>query len=651
MVSKILSFFNFSARLLAFWLLFFASFRLWFWAQHCQNSSRPLPIFQAALPLDFSTAGYLLALPLLIFCIGWATKKEVSDKFSNLIFWFNCLLISVLVIVFTSNIFLYAEWQTLLNHRAVEYLKTPAGLLDSMSGWFKIGSVVLLVSLVWVWVKIYSRFVGRDIFPKEKTRWALLAAPVILAGTAIAIRGGFGVMPINESAVYFSEKMEENHAATNTAWHFIHSLVEARVERNPFIFMEKEQAQQIRDSIFDYKICKIALNGDSLKNVNVCLIVMESMTAQVIESLGGERGICPNLDKLAAEGISFENIYSSGYRTDQGLVSILSGFPAQPDQSVILLEDKMTALPALPKIFKNKNYSTAFFYGGETTFANLGLYLRHAGFDKILSEKDFPKSEKTQRWGVDDRHFLRRVKTELDALPQPFFATALTLSLHPPYDFPLSDLPVSASERDKFLAAAKFADAAIGEFLAAAAQSAWFEKTLFVFVADHGSGQPNGLGLDNPKARQVPLIFWKKNLNFFFNPLKISCLGNHHDLPKTLLDHFFPEIRTDSLFKWSNILTDKITPAPTKLIDLTDKTRPNSFANNHFNCSQHQDFAYFTNENGMGWMTSRSAGFFDFKKGEWQNVGEVSNLDDVQKTQAKAYLQTLYDDFLELGKK
>lgn len=66
---------------------------------------------------------------------------------------------------------------------------------------------------------------------------------------------------------------------------------------------------------------------------------MESHTAQVVEALGSEKGVCPTLERLIGEGILFTNCYGSGYRTDQGIVSVLAGCP-QPDQSIVLLEDK-----------------------------------------------------------------------------------------------------------------------------------------------------------------------------------------------------------------------------------------------------------------------------------------------------------------------
>ncbi|MDO8969674.1 MAG: hypothetical protein Q7U74_03240, partial [Saprospiraceae bacterium] len=56
------------------------------------------------------------------------------------------------------------------------------------------------------------------------------------------------------------------------------------------------------------------------------------------------------------------------------------------------------------------------------------------------------------------------------------------------------------------------------------------------------------------------------------------------------------------------------------------------------------DFAYYTNENGLGWATSRGKGFYEFGSKTWRIFeGELDSLD---RSNAQAYLQTLYNDFL-----
>jgi phosphoglycerol transferase MdoB-like AlkP superfamily enzyme len=449
-------------------------------------------------------------------------------------------------------------------------------------------------------------------------------------------------MPINESAVYYSSHLFDNHAATNPGWSLGHSLVETRSTQNRFVFMETAEAQRRVSELLQRDSGDVARRfitpqrtADSslyYPPLNVVFLLLESHTAQVIEELGGEKGVCPNLGRLAREGILFERCYGSGYRTDQGLVSILSGYPAQPDQSIILLDDKAAKLPSIPKVLKDNGYNTAFIYGGELTFANIGLWLANQRFDKIISQRDFSEEEKTQRWGVDDRLLLERMIQEINGLQAPFFAAALTLSVHPPYDAPYKSRWSGNSDREKFLNSAAFTDEALGEFFRLAQQQPWFGQTLFLLVADHGASQPGGLGMDNPASRHTPLIIYGEPLQAGWRNQRIGVYGNHHDIPALLFNILQEQKFTVAPqdFFWSRNLFAVNVPENTRQTAAGEKSS--------------RGFAYYTNENGLGWATAHGKGFYEFGSREWRIF--EGRLDSADRADAQAYLQCLYDDFL-----
>lgn len=623
-----LSVFFFPLRLLAFWLLFFAVFRIWFivwfhdrWAAGAGHWAA----LWRALPLDLSMAGYLMALPMLVWLFGLLLDYPGRRFSEKLIKGYNVLVFSILIFVFGANIFLYEEWHTPLNNRALAYFRTPAAMLDSMSLSFKIGSVAAYLGFAWLWWRLYRLIVGEGLYRAGMLRWQALWAPLLLGLVMLAIRGGLGVMPINESAVYYSPYLFDNHAATNTAWHLVHSLVETRSTENHYRFLDDKTAWQITRNLYAgsdkrYFDAPSVPPLTAAARPNVVFLIMESMTAQVVGELGGEPGVCPNLSRLIREGLLFDSIYSSGYRTDQGLVAILAGYPSQPDQSIVLLDDKAATLPSVPKMLRDSGYQTLYVYGGELTFANIGVWLTHQHFGRILSEKDFSSEAKTQRWGVDDRAMLQRAILEINQLRSPFFASLMTLSLHPPYDVPYESRWQGKEIPQQFLHSAAFADHAIGAFFEAAERQPWYANTLFVLVADHGNSMPGNLGMDQPQSRRVPLIITGPALDARWRGARVTALGNHHDLPKTVLSGLGFSAEACAEFDWSK--------------DLLARSGPKK-----------HDFAYYTNENGLGWLDGRGAGFYRFEDRAWQFYGP--QLDSLGQTAAKAYLQTLYDDFLQ----
>lgn len=618
----------FPLRLLIFWLLFFLIFRLWFllWFHQEWSAESPASAWAAlwyALPLDFSFAAYLLLLPVLLWMTAIAAGQKGYPAFEKLIFGWSLVLFGILIFIFGANLFIYEEWKTPLNNRAVQYFKTPFALLDSMSFLFKLVCAGLYAFGVWVILKLYRLVVGRKALDQPLSRWYLLSLPLWLGLLVLAIRGGTGVMPINESAVYYSPHLFYNHAATNPGWSLGHSLVETRSTLNRFEFMPDSTADRRVADLLKTSGTAITPGIVSAPTgstpYNLVFLMLESHSAQVIEELQGEKGVCPNLSKLIREGILFENVYGSGYRTDQGIVSILAGYPAQPDQSIILLEDKASKLPSIPKSLHQKGYSTAFFYGGELTFANLGLWLTNQQFDRILSERDFSGKELTQRWGADDQVVLTRVLSELNSMRQPFFAATMTLSLHPPYDVPYESSWKGTADREKYLNSAAFVDHALGNFFSAAASQPWFDNTIFVLVADHGASQPGGVGMDQPVSRHIPLIIYSKKLNESWKGKHLSMYGNHHDIPALIPSLLGPEVIASEPFVWSR--------------NLFGAPENNSGG-----------FAYYTNENGLGWSTPRGKGFYEFGRKDWR-IFEGA-LDPTDRNNAQAYLQRLYGDFL-----
>ncbi len=170
-----------------------------------------------------------------------------------------------------------------------------------------------------------------------------------------------------------------------------------------------------------------------------------------------------------------------------------------------------------------------------------------------------------------------------------------------------------------FLNSAAFADKAIGAFFEEARRQPWFDRTVFVLVADHGASLPGGFGLDHPQSRRVPLLVVGNPLNKGLHGKRMKVICGHHDIPAIVLGGFlgYPHLRLTEKFPWSR-----------------DVTR---FADT-------SGFGYFTNENGLGWVTDRGEAFLPFSTQNWHVWSGISDSTDQQN--AQAFLQTLYLDFL-----
>lgn len=90
----------------------------------------------------------------------------------------------------------------------------------------------------------------------------------------------------------------------------------------------------------------------------------------------------------------FTHFFANSFRTDRGLAAIISGYPAQPTTSIMKYPKKTQHLPSIPGSLKKAGYDLQYYYGGDADFTNMRSYLIQAGIDNIVSDKDFPLSER-----------------------------------------------------------------------------------------------------------------------------------------------------------------------------------------------------------------------------------------------------------------
>jgi hypothetical protein len=89
------------------------------------------------------------------------------------------------------------------------------------------------------------------------------------------MRGGWQQIPINQSDVYFSEKLYANHAAVNVPWNVIYAFTKSDLnERNPYQYLPETEAQKIVAQL--YKPSE--LSSEQILNTqrpNILLIILQ----------------------------------------------------------------------------------------------------------------------------------------------------------------------------------------------------------------------------------------------------------------------------------------------------------------------------------------------------------------------------------------
>ncbi len=492
------------------------------------------------LKLDLSFSGYMMLVPSLILA---ASPIIGSKGSSHLLIGSITLILTAVSVIEIIDLEVYSYWGEKFDAMHLKYLDDPKQITNSISFKTLIFPLLFSLFLFYSHFKISTWVVGRFSFHlKNRYYWQKpLLFFTLIALSLIPIRGGFSIIPfrlgipINVGAVYFSsDNMAVNHAAVNTPWNFVYSIKKFSKIDSHYDLMPDHIASELFN-----KINGTPTKGTpypSLLNIsqpNILLIVLESFTAKGVEVLGGAKAVTPHLNRLSKEGVLFSQFYASGHRSNRGIGSLFSSYPGLPYNAIIEHPFKTEKLPHLIKLIKEQDYKTAFYYGGEIDFANFRAYFNQGKADKIVSKLDFDFSSNNTKWGIHDDVVFDTLFNDLNKEAMPFFYTLFTLSSHEPFDIPVEPIFGSNNNENSFKSAMHYTDACLGKFIEEAKKTTWWDQTLIVVTADHGTTQINNTSNGQKETFHIPLLWLGGALAV--TDTVISTISCQLDLAPTLL--------------------------------------------------------------------------------------------------------------------
>lgn len=574
------------------------------------DASNIIRILGIGLRLDIAIAGYITIPATFIIILSLWIRNNAP-----VIIWrtYEGIISIVTALAFMANIGLYKYWGFPLDNTPLLYLRSsPKDAMASMSAWqTTLAICIWSICAAGMWYAAEYSMKPAKTFQKtyKTTKKTLLSITLLLLGGTliIPIRGGFGTGTNHTGSVYFSNDMKANHAAVNPIFCFVESVTHQQDNLSAYKFMEEDVA----DSIFA-SMTKTTLRDDAIqRRPNVILICLEGFSKYIMEEAGHVKGVVPNLEKLSREGLYFTRFYASSFRTDRALVSVLSGFPAQPTMSIMDIPKKSTKLPSIASALCKEGYHSTFYYGGDVNYSNMSSYLMGTGFNNIVCEKDFTKKERISKWGVPDEFVYEQILS--DARNQdieskgPFFKAVMTLSSHEPHD-----VPYHGKQPTPGLNGLEYADLCLGNFIASLRNLSCWENTLVVIVPDHLGVYPDDIDNYALWRYELPLIMTGGVVRV---PERNNTIGSQIDIAATILGML--GIKHDEFAFSKDLLDDK---AP--------------------------HFAFFTFPDAMGLVNDSTAIIYD----NTSNDAPIKEgtMPDTAVLRAKAYLQKLYDQLRNL---
>lgn len=490
-----------------------------------------LEVMFHGIPLDLTVTGYILVIPIIVIAISFFINKEILLK--RILIGYFCL-ISVLVAgFFVGDGVMYDFWRFKLDSSIFLYTDKPGDAVASVSTSFLVWRIVAMVLFAALYIAVYWYVVKRQKLERPIHGATVFALVPILALVFLMIRGGVGEGTANVSNAYYSENQYLNHASVNPTFSMLYSLGKSQDFANEFKFFSDEERGQYVNGIYNTE----SVNSDTLlirKRPNILLVIWEGCGAKMVEAAGGEKGVTPNLNKLAHEGVVFTHCYANSFRTDRGLVSIMSGWLGMPTASLMKIPEKCETLPALPRKLLDAGYSTEFWYGGDITFTNMNGYMLQAGIQHTISGKDFTIAERSDtKWGVRDDVLLERLTKDIvnrslnpKYQEKPWFTSVLTLSSHEPWIVPVK--LHGEMRRNSFA----YTDMCLGKMIDKIKASDQWNDLLIVILPDHGVILDQGDDVSSVDIAHIPIVMTGGAV---LGLHKYDMIMNQSDLAATLL--------------------------------------------------------------------------------------------------------------------
>ena len=106
---------------------------------------------------------------------------------------------------------------------------------------------------------------------------------------------------------------------------------------------------------------------------------------------------------------------------------------------------------------------------------------------------------------VQDDYLYAYAIERLKSQKQPFMATLLSISNHPPYIIPSYFTPRSDKKETQIV---EYADWALSQFFASAERQPWYKRTVFVLLGDHGKLLGKAENEMPESLNHIPLLFY-----------------------------------------------------------------------------------------------------------------------------------------------
>jgi phosphoglycerol transferase MdoB-like AlkP superfamily enzyme len=316
------------------------------------------------------------------------------------------------------------------------------------------------------------------------------------------------------------------------------------VNEKEYPFLQKDETPDVLSPFFN----------QSDRMPNIVIILVEGLGRAFSNSGAVLGNFTPFLDSLSNESLYWKNFLSSGGRSFAVLPSVLGSLPFAKN-GFNELGENMPAHLSLLSLARLNGYQTSFYYGGDSKFDNMDIFVRKNAIHNIYDANSFPAgytklpSKNGFSWGYGDHELFRRyMDLQKPETAQPKLSVLFTVSTHSPFlinnqekyekqfDHRMKDLGFSAEQQSAYqayksqYASVLFFDDALKTFFDKYKQNKDFDNTIFLITGDHRL--PEIPMITKMDRYHVPFLIYSPLLK---RKAEFSSVSSHFDIAPSLM--------------------------------------------------------------------------------------------------------------------
>jgi len=529
-------------------LIFFTSFRVILFLNEIGRVDANVPksdilfAFLMGIRFDLVITGYILFIPFFIQAVLSFYKKTVPIV-NKILFYFIYFAFTLAFLVCAIDIPYFKQFFSRFSITGFEWLDSPAFvfkmIIEEPSYWL---IMVPFLFFIIVFYKVLKKILSNtpetsQLKLSHKIGLYLLCVGLIFLG----IRGRTEKKsPIRIGTAYFTNNPFLNQLGLNPNFTLIRSYLDSKESRNKTVNLmnDSEAIANVQRYLEiqhpDKNLPLLRKRNEGIlkpNNYNVVLVIMESMSAAKMERGENPNHLTPFLDSISNQGYYFNNTYTAGIHTFNGIFSSLFSMPALFRQHP-MKESAIMKYHGLFSSLKANGYSTAYFTTHDGQFDNVEGFLKANDCETVISQFNYPVDKIKTTLGVPDDYMFEYSMPVLDKLSKknkPFVAAFMTASDHGPYYVPDYFKPKNTVLKKQIT---EFADYSLRKLIKLSSKQKWFKNTLFVFIADHGSPMDNtyDISLD---YNHTPLLFYAPGI--IKEAKTLDCMAGQIDVFPTIM--------------------------------------------------------------------------------------------------------------------